>query len=562
MDLVEAKSGRVGEPRSAEGQSSAFDSGGSLTSRAANGKQPGAATRSRCYRFAGGFVGSTPLRPYQAVGVSRMIASEQFALRDDAGLGKTIQAVYAAAALMKAGRIDRTLVVIQSNLRDDWREAFREHLPSARVQILAGVDKGKRAWDGAAEFAVVSYELLARSAMTRGQPVSGSDLAGAVRWMQGSRVLVILDDSHCIAKPTSKTFAATCVLRRFTARRFLLNADLLVELVEDAWAQFFFLDGGATFGASFPAFLARYCVQRRFDLRPGVSFWKTISNVNMGEFSAKLRANSLRRTRASHAYGIPREAVVPLRVIPSGVEASALRARMQGLYDALLLRQRAGQEQVTIGAGRRRMTEEEKRDDPGWMAAQMIQDSAIAYNGCAKMETLLRRLAEFRTQALVWVHHRAVGVSVDAALREAGVDCALATGAVSQEECSRALASFFVGHTRVIVGSYARLCVGRNTLKRCPYVFHWQPTWRLFHWKQSMGRVLRIGGSSGVEGGAYAGMVVIDRPMLRYTLDEYQWGHVDDKQRTAAAAEGGAGPESLQVSTARLVEYVRRQLVG
>jgi hypothetical protein len=194
------------------------------------------------------------------------------------------------------------------------------------------------------------------------------------------------------------------------------------------------------------------------------------------------------------------------------------------------------------------------------MAARMIADLSVATPGCAKLETLLRRLAEFRTQALVWVHHRAVGLSVDAALRAAGVDCVLATGEVSYDECSAALSAFYEGRVRVLVGSYARLCVGRNTLKRCPYVFHWQPTWRLFHWRQSRGRVLRIGGSSGVGGGVYDGMVVIDRPMLRYSLDEYQWGHVDDKQRTASAAEGGSGLEAIQVSTDHLIEYVRRQL--
>jgi len=100
------------------------------------------------------------LRPYQREGVDHLKSGQRRLLLDDPGLGKTCQAITAAAEL----RAKTVLVIVPSATRWGWAEEIEKWAPGRwKVQVLEGM----MCWlDKDATCVVVSYSLLSSPMIT------------------------------------------------------------------------------------------------------------------------------------------------------------------------------------------------------------------------------------------------------------------------------------------------------------------------------------------------------------------------------------------------------------
>src|SRR3990172_9121689 len=94
----------------------------------------------RVVRFPHGTATRTPMYAHQVGGVAQMVRRGRdagyYALLDECGLGKTIQAIYALRELRASGVVERAVVLCKCDLIRNWREEFSRHAPDWRVRSL------------------------------------------------------------------------------------------------------------------------------------------------------------------------------------------------------------------------------------------------------------------------------------------------------------------------------------------------------------------------------------------------------------------------------------------
>jgi SWI/SNF-related matrix-associated actin-dependent regulator 1 of chromatin subfamily A len=98
--------------------------------------------------------GKTPM-PFQNAGVEYCLGKTHSVIADEMGLGKTIQAILLANAL-DARRI---LVVCPASIRRNWRKEIFEWTTLRRPSVEV-VESGRQGINPAANFTVISYDLL------------------------------------------------------------------------------------------------------------------------------------------------------------------------------------------------------------------------------------------------------------------------------------------------------------------------------------------------------------------------------------------------------------------
>jgi SNF2 family DNA or RNA helicase len=78
--------------------------------------------------------------------------------------------------------------------------------------------------------------------------------------MKIKKFAIILDESHRIKNPESKTAAALFSLGPLAKRRIILSGSPVANKPYDLWAQFYFLDEGKTLGDDFNSFKKEFSV--------------------------------------------------------------------------------------------------------------------------------------------------------------------------------------------------------------------------------------------------------------------------------------------------------------
>lgn len=180
-------------------------------------------------------------RPYQEVGVRWMVSLARHGrggiLADDMGLGKTLQAVALLAALYgvdEAGggtpfrRNDTgrapSLVVVPVSLVSNWRREVMRFAPALSVYEYVG----RQAVTGVALPSVLGqYHVVITS---YGYARLYPEALGRVNFE-----CIILDESHTVKNPASKTYRAVASLR--AGVRFNLSGTPIENSLTDLWAQ-------------------------------------------------------------------------------------------------------------------------------------------------------------------------------------------------------------------------------------------------------------------------------------------------------------------------------------
>lgn len=235
--------------------------------------------------------------PHQTVGTEFIASRAAAALFDEQGLGKTKQLIDAVAREVEEGGLAGALVVCPNTLKSTWAREIEQHseLPYA---VFGSGRSARRVAFGSlkAAFYVINYEAVAREV---------TSLRALLRF---KRMVLVLDESHRIKTPEAKVTRALHRLKGEAAKRVIMTGTPVANKPEDLWSQLFFLDDGATLGASFEEFRRTYCTASGGYLR-------------VDDLRVRLGALALRRLKET-ALTLPPKTVVPVTVRLTGRQAN------------------------------------------------------------------------------------------------------------------------------------------------------------------------------------------------------------------------------------------------
>lgn len=197
-----------------------------------------------------------PLYPFQADGVRFLLERPAALLCDEMGLGKSIQAIAAAAELFATGRVQRALVLCPKTLLWDWWRKFRRWAPDLQCCLLTARKKRSREFDwhwGKAHVFIAGYETWREDHEQVRTPFD----------------LVILDEIQRIKNPD--TLLSRAVQRLQAPYRWGLSGTPMENRLEELQAVFSYLLPGLLCGgdllcaASVREAIRPYVLRRRKD---------------------------------------------------------------------------------------------------------------------------------------------------------------------------------------------------------------------------------------------------------------------------------------------------------
>jgi SWI/SNF-related matrix-associated actin-dependent regulator of chromatin subfamily A-like protein 1 len=186
--------------------------------------------------------------PHQETGTKFLETRKAAALLDEQGLGKSRQLLDAISAARLSGDIDGALIVCPNTIKATWGEEIERFTDSPYALFGAGKKARRLAFQSLkAIFYVINYEAVS------------AEVASLKALLRFKRIALVLDESHRIKTPSARITQAIHSLGPLAARRYIMSGTPVANKPEDLWAQYFFLDRGATLGETFEDFQSQYC---------------------------------------------------------------------------------------------------------------------------------------------------------------------------------------------------------------------------------------------------------------------------------------------------------------
>lgn len=219
------------------------------------------------------FEPKTQALPHQIEAVNYINSSQEVALFDEQGLGKTKIVIDSLCWSMKNNEIEGVLVVSPMTLIYNWEQEVTKHSFLVPI-VLKGSEREKRyKFMTGANFYITNYESVV------------AELDRIKRFCKSRKVAIVLDESARIKEPSTKTTQALLSLRPYSSKRVIITGTPVANKPVDLWAQFYFLDGGKLLGQDFSDFKATYN-EKNSDYRERLAELKSI-----------IAAHSLRRCK-------------------------------------------------------------------------------------------------------------------------------------------------------------------------------------------------------------------------------------------------------------------------
>jgi superfamily II DNA or RNA helicase len=230
-------------------------------------------------------------------------------LGDEPGIGKTAQAIRAAAAVTAPG--DRILVLCPAVVAPHWVEEIARWLGAPATRLDGATTKAKRAararWEVEGGWAVCSYDTYHRS----------------VKSMPPAR-LMVLDELHYLANARTARSSAVRLAVSQEPRPLLigLTGTPMTARPRDLWHPLELLWPGR-FGNQW-AFQRRYCAGQYVEIR-GLDkpVWQCDGATNLEELGARLRSGLMLRRVKQDVLDLPARQRITM---PVELPASARRA--------------------------------------------------------------------------------------------------------------------------------------------------------------------------------------------------------------------------------------------
>lgn len=220
---------------------------------------------------------------HQVEGVKHLKNIKSFLLADDMGLGKSLQTLAVFGMMLwtykkKYDRSGRMLVVVPTNLKDNWEAEILKYTGFNYVKLESVVPKKREAQLQAFEemedpkILIVHYEQVKPH---------------LAKLNSFNFDVVAADEAHALKSPTSVRAKAFGQLR--AGRKFFLTGSPLLNHVHELWFMLDQISPGQW--GTYWQFCQRYCVYGGFKNK------KIVGTKNIKELTRKLNTIMLRRLK-------------------------------------------------------------------------------------------------------------------------------------------------------------------------------------------------------------------------------------------------------------------------
>lgn len=249
------------------------------------------------------------LKPYQKEAVLKAQKQKTFAFFMDPGMGKTATALTDIGLQYMRGEIAGVLIVAPEGVHEQWcRDEIPKHM-DASIAVNAMVwERNCKSEDDVKikkGLNILSINIEAmRSA--RGFPTCQAFIDGC----QG-RVMMIVDESHRIADPSTTQSKTAEVLGKMCSHRRILTGTPMRKTATDIFGQFKFLDWKIIGHKYVTSFKAEFCIMGGYENR------QVIGHKNLPELFAMIEPYCYRATKEEHLKDLPKKTYAKHEYKPS-----------------------------------------------------------------------------------------------------------------------------------------------------------------------------------------------------------------------------------------------------
>lgn len=267
------------------------------------------------------------------------ICYPEFLFLLDMGLGKSKILLDIFTQRVREKQVDRGLILVPRLINlGSWDEAIAEHSNFGANIIQGSIEeKWEQLLNPRNEISVIDYAGLQLALGTKQKSKTkkkGNELVkdeAKLRKLRGIYQFLGLDESHKAKGKDTMRFSLLRSLTRDIPNRYSTTGTLFGRNPEDAWAQFFLVDRGDTFGENLGLFRAAFFneVVNRWKAFPDYVFNKSMSR----EFYKRLNHRSLRYSE-DECLDIPSRRMLEVKlVMPDEQREHYLRA-VEGLIES------------------------------------------------------------------------------------------------------------------------------------------------------------------------------------------------------------------------------------
>lgn len=246
--------------------------------------------------------------PHQTDAIEFIKRKKNVALFDEQGLGKSKVIIDSICSNIRDGLINGALIVCKKNLIRMWGKEIETHSNLRYTDLTGSKYQRRRLFLTFSHFYVINYESF----------IQEKDIISKL--LSTKKFALVLDESHKIKNPKSKTCKAILSVKDLAAKRIIVTGTPVANKPEDLWSQFYFLDNGEALGSSFEEFKKDHGIE----IKGGRSF---INEFKLRELKEKINDISIRRTKDQVSLELPKKIYQDIFV--------ALYGKQKSMYDQL-----------------------------------------------------------------------------------------------------------------------------------------------------------------------------------------------------------------------------------
>lgn len=221
-------------------------------------------------------------------------------LADEMRLGKTRQAIDAAAELWRRGEVDQVIVVAPASVRSEWADErtgqVREYseVPTTLLEYRSGK---ARTWELGTELGLATKPL--RYVVTNYELIRRKERLEPLLERANGRTMLVLDESAYVSSPTAQQTKAVFKLRRRCGPALELNGTPWGDNPGDIYAQMKILSPDILGCRTWTEFRAKYAVMVPRVVHNGNhKFLEIVDWTNLDDLNRRVAPYVLRRTMA------------------------------------------------------------------------------------------------------------------------------------------------------------------------------------------------------------------------------------------------------------------------
>jgi len=230
------------------------------------------------------------LKPWkhQEKAIEKAVPLPEFAFLFEVGAGKTgacintIRYKYA-----EARRVMRTFILCPIVVCDNWKDEFEMHSRVGKhVHVMTGPGKKRlklmKSLQGTDCIIVTNYESLSMKEL----------YAEFVKW---GIEIIVSDESQKIKSANAKRTKLAITLADRAKYRYIMTGTSITNTPMDVWAQFRFLDGGASFEKNYYVFRSKYFYDKNAGMPSSKHFpdWQPLPGMDK-IFNSKIYSKAMR----------------------------------------------------------------------------------------------------------------------------------------------------------------------------------------------------------------------------------------------------------------------------